>query len=223
VRRAQRHDGTRLPRRITGPRFAALMDAGNRGAGGRRKSATKIFRFREGTVVFDFVKQSTRRLVYRANRSEAGASRYVQSGRDQRIRPPHAGEAENQRVGLIRFRGGRARSAENQRAHGRIDSKANLLESFGIHRTLAQIQNAGRRDPLAGYLTALPFRSCRTPNRIPRCRLASFPGSLYPRFLYGAPRSRCPDYWLRTWNRPGHRSPFAKEGAARVSFGAHGE
>jgi len=27
----------------------------------------------------------------------------------------------------------------------------------------------------------------------------------------------CPDYWLRTWNRPGHRQLFAKEGAVFLS------
>jgi len=48
----------------TRPQFAAPMDAGNRGAGDRRKQLRK-YSFRKHGV-FDFVKESTRRLAYRA-------------------------------------------------------------------------------------------------------------------------------------------------------------
>src|SRR3989442_1497652 len=64
---------------------------------------------------------------------------------------------------------------------------------------------------------------CRLAFEIRRSRLASFPGSLYPRFLYGTPRSRCTDYRLRPWNRPGHRSTFCEGRRGRVSYRAHGK
>src|SRR6266446_514455 len=53
--------------------------------------------------------------------------------------------------------------------------------------------------------------------------LASYLSSLYPRFLYGTPRSRCPDYRLRPWNWPGHCSTFCKRRRRCVSYGAHGK
>jgi len=153
---AQRHDGTRLPRRIPGPRLRPLWMLGIVGLGAAAVSYENI-RFREGTVVFDFVKAIDEAAGVSRDRSEAGASRYVQSGRDQRIRPPHAGEAENQRVGLIRFRG----RAGVQRINALTDEiQGQLLESFGI-TALAKFKTrpAG---PASWISHSSPFRSCRT-------------------------------------------------------------
>src|SRR5258706_16288854 len=93
------------------------------------------------------------------DRSEAGASRYVQSGRDQRIRPPHAGEAENQRVGLIRFRGAGPECRESTRSLTRFKA------SSSSHLALPHWQNSkpGPAEPASCKAQSPPTQSATKP------------------------------------------------------------
>src|SRR5260370_31568345 len=109
-------------------------------------------------------------------------------------------------------------------------SRTKFKRSFSKHSVLLRWQSSTHEPAgLPSWVLSPHSQSGPTDARerfaieLRRSQLASFPGSLYPRFLYGTPRSRSPNYWLRTWNRPGHRPAFCKRRRRRVSDGAHGE
>jgi len=128
--------------------------------------------------------------------------RYVQSDEINEF-VTNAGEAENNGW-LIRFRG-RPECRESTRSR---QIQGQLLESFGF--TAWQNSKRGRPGPASWISHSSPIQVVPNPNRIPRSCLPP-PRFTLSRFLYGAPRSRFPDYWLRRGIGRAIAHLFAKE------------